>query len=166
MDKSFVLDKIYFFLDKFILSRTNLILFQTKKYFVQADGQGINFFPWIHIWPQNRENIIFLLSKNDPEVCILYLENCHCASKVLCFKTIFYCFPIWVFQWWIIFLFFQKINIWVKGYFRREKKSLHAKNQHLTFKIICFRTISYCLQHSVFSMMFHIFIFSKNRYLS
>ena len=123
------------------------------------------FFPWIWIWPQNRKNIINLLSKKDPEVCFLYLENCHRASKVICFKTIHH-FPIWAFQRWIIFLFFQKINIWVKGYFRMEKNLCMQKNQHLTFKIICFRTISYCLQHSVFSMMFHIFIFSKNRYLS
>ena len=67
MNKTFFLDKIYFVLEKFILSRTNLILFQTKKYFVQADGQGINFNPagmhkskYFNFFFQNGEFIVIL----------------------------------------------------------------------------------------------------------
>ena len=36
---------------------------------------------------------------------------------------------------------FQKLYIWSNGHSRIEKNSLHAKNQHLTFKFIHFRTI-------------------------
>ena len=72
----------------------------------------------------------------------LHAKNQHPTFKTIRFRTLSYFFLIWAFQWGFnVLYFFQKLYLWVNGHSRMEKISLHAKNQHPTFKFIHFRTV-------------------------
>ena len=72
----------------------------------------------------------------------LHTKNQHPIVKIIRFRTLSSCFPIWTFQWGFnFFIFFQKLYIWVEGYSRMKKTSLHANNQHSNGEFIHFRTI-------------------------
>ena len=60
------------------------------------------------------------------------------------------------------YLFFQKLYIWVNGHSRMAKIFLHAKNQHPIFKIIRFRTLSYCFFIWAFPWGINFIYFFKN----
>ena len=47
---------------------------------------------------------------------------------------------------------FSKLFIWINGHSRMEKISLHAKNQHPTFKFIHFRTVFHIPQRRDFDL--------------
>ena len=98
---------------------------------------------------------------------IIAWKNQHLTFKLIRFRTLSYYFLIWAF-WWVInfFLLFLKLYIWVNGHSRIEKIFLHAKNQHPTFKIIHFRTLSYCFLIWAFWWGSIFSIFSKTMHLS
>ena len=79
------------------------------------------------------------------------------------FNNPFFMFPNLSFS--MRYHFFQNLYIWVNGHFRMEKISLHAKNQHLTFKIIRFRTLSYCFLIWAFWWGINFFLFFQKLYI-
>ena len=97
------------------------------------------------------------------EKVFLNAKNKHTKFKDYPFYSPFLMFPTLTFS--MRYNFFQNLYIWVNGHFRMEKISLHAKNQHPIFKIIRFRTLSYCFFIWAFPWGINFIYFFKN-YLS